>query len=34
MPSAAAATIEVADDLYGPGTAAVVEQKFADRGLA
>ena len=24
----------VAGDLYGPGTAAVVEQKFADRGLA
>ncbi|HSC91673.1 MAG TPA: M36 family metallopeptidase [Gaiellaceae bacterium] len=34
MPSAAAATIEVAHDLYGPATAAVVQQKFADRGLA
>ena len=34
MPSAAAATIDVARELYGPATAVVVRQKFADRGLA
>jgi len=34
MPSAAAATIAVAEDLYNHATAAIVEQKFHDRGLA
>lgn len=34
LPSAAAATIEVAGELYDAATAAVVEQQFAARGLA
>jgi hypothetical protein len=34
MPSAAAATIAVAEAMYGKATAKVVTEKFADRGLA
>jgi zinc metalloprotease ZmpB len=34
MPSAAAATIQVASDMYGPRIAAIVQQQFASRGLA
>jgi hypothetical protein len=34
MPSAAAATIAVAESMYGRATANVVRQKFAERGLA
>jgi hypothetical protein len=34
MPSAAAATIEVAEDLYDAATAATVRAQFAARGLA
>ena len=34
MPSAAAATIAVAEDLYDAATAATVKAQFAARGLA